>query len=59
MDARVATHLFVDRTHIYCAQESGNAGLLASRAAPYLRDHNRARAQFVAVKLRDTQPRDH
>src|SRR5262249_49521077 len=30
-----------------------------SRAAPYLRDHNRARTQFVSVELRDTQPRDH
>jgi Filamentation induced by cAMP protein Fic-like, C-terminal domain len=40
--ARVAAHPFVDRTHIYRAQESGNTGLLASRAAPYLRDHNRA-----------------
>ena len=57
--ARIAAHLFVDRTHIYRPQESGNAGLFASRAAPYLRDHNRARAQFVAVELRDTQPRDH
>ena len=56
---RIAAHLFVNRTHIYRPQESGNTSLLASRAAPYLRDHNCARAQLVAVELRDAQPRDH
>lgn len=55
----IATHLFVDRTHIYRPQKSGNAGLLASPAAPYLRDHNCAGAQLVALELRDAQPRDH
>jgi len=36
--------------HIYCAQESRNTSLLASRALPYLRNHDRAGAQFKAVE---------
>jgi hypothetical protein len=35
-------------------QESGDNRLLASRAAPYMGDHNRAGAQFVTVELGDT-----
>lgn len=57
--AHIAPHFFVDRTYIYRTQEFGNAGLLASRASPHLRDHYRAGAQFVTAELRDAQPRDH
>ena len=57
--AGIPSQLFVDWTYVYRLQKAGNAGLLASGAAPYLRDHDRARAQFMATELGNTQPRDH
>ena len=57
--AGISGQLFVDWTHVYRMQKPGDAGLLASRAAPYLRDHYRTSAQLMATELGNTQPRDH
>lgn len=49
--ARITTHLFVNGTYIYRAQNSGNVCLLTTSATPYLREHYGARAQVVATEL--------